>query len=310
MEWLNYHHLLYFWVVAKQGSITRASEDLRLAHPTISAQIHRLEDVLGVKLLRREGRRLVLTDAGRIAFRYADEIFTLGSEFIGAIRGQGTERPLRLVVGVTDVLAKSVVRQLLEPVFHLGVQVRLVCREDRSLDGFIAELAVHGLDLVLADEPAGAGLPIRLFNHVLGESGTTFFAASRLASGLRKRFPRSLNGAPFLLPGTNSAVRRVLEQWFDKQHVSPRIVAEVDDSALIKILGEGGFGVFAAPTVVEKEVCRRHEVKVIGRVDVIRQRFYAISAERRLQHPGVVAICEAARKEIFAAVQRPVPPRH
>ena len=310
MEWLNYHHLLYFWVVAKQGSITRASEDLRLAHPTISAQIHRLEDVLGVKLFRREGRRLVLTDAGRVAFRYADEIFMLGSEFLGAMRGQGAERPLRLVVGVTDALPKSIVRQLLDPVFSMGVQVRLVCREDRSLDGFIAELAVHGLDLVLADAPAGPGLPIRLFNHVLGESGTTFFAARRLASGLSKRFPRSLDGAPFLLPGNSSALRRVLEQWFHKQRVSPRIAAEIDDSALLKIMGESGLGVFAAPTVVEKEVCRRHAVKVIGRVDVIRQRFYAISTERRLQHAGVLAICAAARTELFAAVQKPLPPRH
>ena len=299
MEWLNYHHFLYFWMVAREGSIARAAKELRLAEPTISGQIRRLEEVLGEKLFRREGRRLVLTEVGRVAFRYADEIFPLGREFLETVRGHGTGRPLRLVVGVTDALPKAIVHRLLEPALRLGEPVRLICREDRSLEGFLAELAVHGLDLVLADAPAGPGLPVRLFSHLLGECGTSFFAGGRLAAALRKKFPGVLDGAPFLLPGRNAALRRTLEGWFESQKLRPRIVGEIDDSALVKVFGEMGVGVFAGPSAIEAEVLRRYRLRVIGRVSTIRQRFYAISAERRLSHPAVVAIADAARKVIF-----------
>jgi LysR family transcriptional activator of nhaA len=300
MDWLNYHHLLYFWVVAKEGSIVRASQELHLAHPTISGQIHRLEEVLGTKLLARQGRHLVLTEAGRVAFRYADEIFSLGREFVDTLKGRATGRPLRLVVGVADVLAPSLVRRFLQPAFRLGQEVKVVCRADKSVEEFIAELALHRVDVVIADGPAGPGIPVRAFNHLLGECGTTFLAAAELAASTRRRFPRSLDGAPFLLPGAPSAVRRTLEQWFDAQDVRPKIVAEFDDSALAKDFGQEGIGVFAVPTVIEAEVRRQYRVRVVGRARAVRQQFYAISVERKIKHPAVVAVCETARKDIFA----------
>jgi LysR family transcriptional regulator, transcriptional activator of nhaA len=308
MEWLNYHHLLYFWVVAKEGSIVRASEELHLAHPTISGQIHRLEDVLGVKLFARQGRHLVLTEAGRVAFRYADEIFALGREFVDTLKGRTTGRPLRLVVGVADVLAPSLVRRFLQPAFRLGQEVQVICRADKSVEELIAELALHRVDVVIADGPAGPGIAVRAFNHLLGECGTTFLAADKLAASTRRRFPRSLDGAPFLLPGAPSAVRRTLEQWFDAQGIRPKIVAEFDDSALAKDFGQEGIGVFAVPTVIEAEVRRQYRVRQVGRAPAVRQQFYAISVERKIKHPAVVAVCETARKDIFtggeAAVDR------
>jgi LysR family transcriptional activator of nhaA len=298
MEWLNYHHLLYFWVVAKKGSIARASEELRLAHPTISGQIHRLEEVLGEKLFVRSGRQLQLTEAGRLALHYADEIFSLGQEFVDTLKGRMSGRPMRLVVGVADVLPPSLVRLFLAPAFRLSDLVQVVCRADKSVEEFLAELALHKVDVVLADGPAGPGA-VRAFSHPLGSCGTTFFAAPKLAASTRRNFPKSLDGAPFLLPGAPSAVRRALEQWFDGQGIRPRIVAECDDSALAKDFGEEGMGIFAAPTVIEAEVLHHYAVRAIGRVDAVRQEFFAISVERKIKHPAVVAICEAARQSIF-----------
>ena len=300
MEWLNYHHLLYFWVVAKEGSIVRASEQLRLAHPTISGQIHRLEENLGEKLFARRGRNLVLTEVGRVAFRYADEIFSLGRELIDTLKGRASGKPLRLTVGVADVLPPSLVRRFLDPAFRLGHAVQIVCRADKSVEEFIAELALHRVDVVIADGPAGPGIPIRAFSHLLGECGTTFFAAARLAASTRRKFPRSLDGTPFLLPGAPSAVRRALEQWFNSQDIHPRVVGEFDDSALAKDFGTEGMGIFAAPTVIEAEVRKQYRVRVVGRSDAVRQQFYAISVERKIRHPAVAAVCEAARKDLFA----------
>ena len=257
MEWLNYHHLQYFWVVARQGSIVRASEELHLAHPTISGQIHKLEEVLGEKLFARRGRNLVLTEAGRVAFRYADEIFSLGREFADTLKGRATGRPLRLVVGVADVLPASLVRRFLEPAFRLGQPVRVICRADKSVDEFVAELALHRVDVVLADGPAASGIPVRTFSHRLGECGTSFFAARKLATSLKRRFPGSLDGVPFLLPGAPSTVRRSLEQWLASHDVRPVVVAEFDDSALAKSFGVEGMGVFATPTVIESEVLQQ-----------------------------------------------------
>jgi LysR family transcriptional regulator, transcriptional activator of nhaA len=306
MEWLNYHHLLYFWMVAKEGSIVRASEELRLAHPTISGQIHTLEEVLGEKLLARRGRNLVLTEAGRIAFRYADEIFSLGREFVDTLKGRASGRPLRLVVGVADVLPASLVRRFLEPAFRLAEPIRVVCRADKSVDEFVAELALHRVDVVLADGPASAGIAVRAFSHRLGECGTTFFAAPKLAIPAGRKFPRSLDGMPFLLPGAPSTVRRSLEQWFSSEDIHPNIVAECDDSALAKSFGMEGMGAFAAPSVIEKEVLRQYGVRVIGRSTAIRQQFYAISVERKIKHSAVAAICESARQDIFGDESVPV----
>src|SRR3569623_588024 len=257
MEWLNYHHLLYFWMVAKHGSITRASAELRLAHPTISGQIHRLEEALGEKLFARSGRNLVLTDSGRVAFRYADEIFALGQEFQDALKGRSPGKPLRLVVGVSDVIAKSIVHRILEPAFQLQDKVHVVCREARSPDAFMAELAVHAVDVVLADAPAGAGVPVRAFSHPLGE-------------------------------------------WFQSRGIGPEVIAELDDIALASILGEKGLGVLAAPDVMAKELGKRYGLALVGRAKGIRQRFFALSVERKIKHPAVAAICEVARKKIFA----------
>ena len=300
MEWLNYHHLLYFWVVAKEGSLSRASQELRLAHPTISGQIHRLEEALGEQLFTRQGRNLVLTEVGRVAFRYADEIFSLGREFLDTVKGRASGQPLRLVVGVSDVLPKAMVHRMLEPAFRLAEPVRVICREDRSTEAFLGELAVHAVDVVLADAPAGPGTAVRAFNHLLGESGTTFLAAPQLARSCRQRFPRSLDGVPFLLPGGNSMLRRLLEQWFTAQDIRPQVVGELDDPALAQVFGEAGHGVFAVPSVVEEDVRQRYKVQLVGRAEALQQRFYAISVERKISHPAVIAICDAARRHLFA----------
>ena len=299
MEWLNYHHLQYFWVVAREGSIVRASEELHLAHPTISGQIHKLEEVLGEKLFARRGRNLVLTEAGRVAFRYADEIFSLGREFVDTLKGRASGHPLRLVVGIADVLPASLVRRFLEPAFRLGQPVRVVCRADKSVEEFVAELALHRVDVVIADGPSSPAVPVRAFSHLLGECGTSFFAAPKLASSMKRRFPRSLAGVPFLLPGAPSTVRRSLEQWFIAEDVHPTIVAEFDDSALAKSFGMEGMGVFAAPTVIEREVLHQYAVRVVGRSSAVLQQFYALSVERKIKHPAVVAICKSARQDIF-----------
>jgi LysR family transcriptional regulator, transcriptional activator of nhaA len=299
MEWLNYHHLQYFWMVAKHGSITRASAELRLAHPTISGQIRRLEEVLGEKLFARSGRNLVLTDRGRIAFRYADEIFSLGQELQDSIKGRSTGQPLRLVVGVSDVIAKSMVHRMLEPAFQLRDKVRIICKEARSADAFLGELAVHAVDVVLADAPAGPGTPVRTFSHPLGECGSSFFAAPQLAKACRRGFPRSLDGAQVLLPSADSTFRRALDEWFQSRDIRPEIIAELDDLALASVLGERGLGLLAAPDVIEKELRQRYGLQRVGRAKDIRQRFYAISVERKIKNPAVVAICEVARTKIF-----------
>jgi LysR family transcriptional activator of nhaA len=300
MEWLNYHHLLYFWMVAKEGSIVRAAKELRLAHPTISGQIHRLEEVLGEKLFARKGRDLVLTEAGQVAYRYADEIFSLGREFLDTIKGRPTGRSLRLVVGVSDALAKSVVHRILAPAFPLNEEVRVVCKEDRSIDAFMADLAVHAVDVILANAPAGAGTSVRAFSHPLGECGSVVLAAPALAKSLRRRFPDSLNDAPFLMPGASSTLRRALDEWFNAREMRPKVVAELDDAALATVLGEAELGAFVAPDVVEGEIRRRYKVHLVGRLTEVRQRFYAISLERKIRHPAVAAICELARTHIFA----------
>jgi LysR family transcriptional regulator, transcriptional activator of nhaA len=301
MEWLNYHHLLYFWLVAREGSVTRASKQLRLAHPTVSGQIHQLEENLGEKLFVRHGRNLALTEIGRVAFRYADQIFTLGQELQDVFKGRAVGRqPLRLVVGVSDTIAKSIVHRILEPAFGLEDRVQIVCREDRSTDAFMTDLAEHVVDVVLSDAPAGPGTAVRTFSHPLGECGTSFFAAPKLARSLQRGFPGSLDGAPLILPGSDSTFRRALNEWFSGREIHPQVVAELDDFALASVFGEGGRGVFAAPDVVAAELGQRYTVKLVGKAPQIRQRFYAISGERKLKHPAVVAICEIARKHIFA----------
>ncbi|WP_375770400.1 transcriptional activator NhaR [Archangium gephyra] len=297
MSWLNYHHLLYFWTVARAGSIAKASQELRLAQPTISAQLKLLEESLGHKLFERQGRRLVLTDVGRTVQRYADDIFRLGNELKNVVNGLPSGQQLRFAVGVTDVIPKLVAEQLLQPAFDVSPDIHITCREG-PLPQLLASLALHELDAVIADAPASEPVSIRAFNHLLGKCGVSFFAASRLAH-LAKGFPRSLDAAPMLLPSDSSSVRRSLELWFDAQGIYPLVVGDFDDSALLKAFGQRGHGVFAAPSVIEAEVSRQFNVSVIGRTDDIETCFYAISVERRLRHPAVVAIAETARSGLF-----------
>lgn len=299
MEWLNYQHFFYFWVVAKHGSIASAAKELRLAHPTISEQIHRLEEVLGVHLFEHRRQRLLLTDEGRIALGYAAEIFTQGQEFMDTIHGRPSERPIRLDVGISAALPMGIARRMLEPAFALGRRVQVVCREARSSDAFLKDLATRALDVVLSDAPV-AGSDVPLVNHLLGECGTAFLGDKGLAAKLRRGFPRALGGAPFVLPGRNAALRRCLEQWFEDQHVRPVIVAEVEDSSFVTELGEGGLGVVAVPDLAEDVLGTRSKASLVGRAPELRQQFYAISVERKLKHPAVLAICDTARKKIFA----------
>ena len=269
MEWLNYHHLQYFWVVAREGSIVRASDQLHLTQATISGQIRTLEHVLGEKLFNRVGRNLVLTDIGRTVLRYADEIFTLGRELMDTLKGRPTSRPVRLVVGVADVLPKLIAHRLLEPAFKLFEPIRLICREGKH-DHLIAQLAVHELDVVLTDSPIGPTVKVRAYNHLLGESGVTFFGVAPLAAKCRRGFPRSLNGAPFLLPTDNTTLRQALDQWFEAEGIRPTIMGEFEDSALLKVFGQRGVGLFVAASVIEAEVRRQYGVQVVGRVENVR----------------------------------------
>jgi len=299
MEWLNYHHLLYFWMVAKEGGLAPAAKALHLTHPTLHAQIRALEDRLGEKLLHKKGRKLELTEMGKLVFGYAEEIFGLGRELLDAVKDRPTGRPARLQVGVVDILPKTLVRRLLDPALRLPEPVRLVCTEGKA-DRLLAALSLHELDVVLSDAPVGPGAAVRAYSHVLGECGVTFFASQALASRLEGRFPQCLDGAPVLMPGEGTALRRDLEAWFESKRIRPAVAAEIEDSALATAFGQDGLGVFAAPCAVEQTIVHQHEVEVVGRETGLVQRFYALSVERRLQHPAVVAILEAAREELFA----------
>jgi LysR family transcriptional activator of nhaA len=298
VAWLNYHHLLYFYTVAREGSVARASEALRLAQPTLSGQIRKLEHALDEKLFERRGRGLVLTEMGRVAYRYAEEIFSLGDELRDALRGRPGRRPPRLVVGIADALPKLVAHRLLAA-SRLGERgVQLVLREGKT-DDLLAALASQAFDLVITDAPLPSHLKVRAFNHLLGESEVTWFAAPAIARRYRAGFPKSLDGAPLLLPTDNTAMRRALDQWFEQQQIRPRLIAEIEDSALLKVFGQHGAGIFAAPSVVAEDVMSQYGVRALGVASGVRERFYAITVERRIKHPGTAAIAAAARERLF-----------
>lgn len=299
VDWLNYHHLLYFWTVAKEGGISRAAERLHLAQPTLSSQIKKLETSMGVKLFDRSGRTLKLTDTGQMVYRYADEIFTLGRELTDAVKGRPSDKKLKLTVGVPDVLPKLIVYKLLEPALQIGDGVHLECYEGKLKD-LLADLALHRLDIVLADSPLTPDAHVRAFNHQLGECGVTVFGVDSLARKFRKNFPKSLDNAPMLLPTQNTSLRRYLEQWFDENDMTPEVVHEFEDSAILKVFGQAGQGLFVTPSAVEDHVAKQYSVKVVGRIPEVKERFFAISVERRLKHPAVVAISEAAKNELFS----------
>lgn len=312
MDTLNFHHLRLFWAVAREGNLTRASGKLCLTPQTVSGQIRTLEDALGEKLFRRTGRRLVLTEVGQVVLRHANDIFSIGDELLETLRGQPTGRPLRLAVGVADVVPKLVAHRLIEPALHMDEPTAVICREGPP-EKLLAELAVHRLDVVLLDSPFPRAVRVKAYNHELGRCGVTFMARPDLATRLRERFPRSLDQAPVLLPSKDAVLRRELDDWFKLRRVHPVIVGEFEDSALLKVFGQAGAGFFTVPSVIEDEVIRQYQVQPIGATSDITERFYAISVERRIRHPAVAAICEAARSDLFkvraGGGSHPGPPR-
>jgi LysR family transcriptional activator of nhaA len=299
VEWLNYHHLLYFYTVAREGSVTRASQVLRLAQPTLSGQIRKLEESLDEKLFVREGRHLALTDVGRMVYRYADEIFSLGREMQDALRGRPTNRPAKLFVGISDAVPKLVCHRLLETALELEEPVELVLHEGKTND-LLAALAVQEYDMVLTDAPLGPPVRVKAFNHSLGGCGVGFFGEAALARRHRKGFPKSLDGAPMLLPTSNTSLRHSLDHWFDSVGVRPATIAEIEDTALLKVFGQHGTGIFAAPIVVADEIRKVHGVQLVGSTEAVREEFFAITVERRITHPAVAAIADAARDGLLS----------
>ena len=294
MEWLNYHHLRYFWTVAKEGSLARAAAKLHVSQPSISEQIRELESAFGEKLFQREGRNNKLTDAGQVVFGYAEEIFALGREMLNAVKQRPGAKELRLYVGVADSFPKLVTNEILKPVFSMPQTAHIICREGKMED-LLAQLAAHRLDIVLADEPASSSTNFKTYNHSLGETGTTFCAEKKLAAKLKRNFPQSLNDAPALLPTENTSLRRALETWFREQKVEPRIVAEFEDLALMKAMAAEGRGFIALPSVAINDVVGHYGFQTIGRAEKCRVQFHAITAERRIAHPAVALITSQAR---------------
>ena len=295
MEWLNYHHLHYFWVVAREGSVTKACDILFLSQPTVSGQIRELEKAMKAPLFAKSGRGLVLTETGQAVFRYADDIFALGRELMDVVNGRPVGKPIRLRVGVVDVMPKLIAHLLLEPALRLPEPVRVVCVEGK-LDRLAAELTIHNLDLVLTDAPLPQTVKAKVYTHLLGECGVSIVGVPKLVEAYTSGFPKSLDGAPFLLPTEGAALRRSLDQWFEEHGIRPVIRGEFEDSALLKTFGRSGEGVFAIPATVEEDIRDHYGVRVIGIAKGLRERFYAISVERKLKHPAVVAISETARR--------------
>lgn len=299
MGHLNFKHLRYFWAVAKSGSVARASEQLHLAPHSISGQLRELEASLGVPLFRRVGRGLVLTDAGRRILSYAEEIFALGEELLEVVRDQTASQSIPFAVGIADSVPKTIAYRLVEPALRVGEPIRLICREGR-LNALLADLAVHKLDMVIADRAMPARLNVRGYSHLLGESELAVCASASLARQFPAPFPACLNGAPFLLPGEDAAIRPALERWFESTGVHPRIVGEFDDGALLKAFGKAGTGFFATPAAIADAVSEQYEVSVVGRIETVREQLYAITTERRLTHPAIVAISDGAKQDVFA----------
>lgn len=302
MRWLNYHHLYYFWRVAKQGSVTLASQELRLAQPTVSAQLKQLEATLGITLFDKVGRRLKVSESGQIVYRYAEEIFSLGSELFEVIEGKVAGRSQALKIGVCDVVPKTIAHRIIEPAYEQRPIPRIVCLEDNS-ERLLAALAIQEIELIISDSPIPPTARVKAFNHYLGECGVTLLAARDIADRYRRGFPRSLNGAPFLLPAPPAAVRRELDRWFSESGIMPEIRAEFQDSSLMKIFARSGAGILPLPDLVEKELAAEFGLSVVGRIPKITERFYLISAERKLRHPAVAHICESAQR-LFAAGAR------
>jgi LysR family transcriptional activator of nhaA len=299
VEWLNYHHLRYFWTVARKGGVRKAAEELHVSQPSISAQLRLLEESLGQKLFRRSGRNLVLTETGQLVLNYADEIFSAGRELMNAVKQRPGKHPVRVNIGLTDAFPKLIAFQILRAAFRSEAAVHMICREG-EIGPLVNHLQSHRLDIVLADEPASSALKAKTFNHRLGRSGVTFCAVPSLAAKLRRNFPQSLDGAPALLPTQNMGMRAALETWFDSKAIRPRLVGEFEDSALMEVCSTGGRGFTAVHTVVDRAALKHFGLRVIARVDECGTDFYAITAERRVKHPAAVAITEHAYSSVFA----------
>jgi LysR family transcriptional regulator, transcriptional activator of nhaA len=299
VEWLNYHHLRYFWTVARKGGVRKAAEELHVSQPSISAQLRLLEESLGQKLFRRSGRNLVLTETGQLVLNYADEIFSAGRELMNAVKQRPGKHPVRVNIGLTDAFPKLIAFQILRAAFRFQAAVHMICREG-EIGPLVSHLQAHRLDIVLADEPASSALKAKTFNHKLGRSGVTFCAIPPLAATLRRNFPKSLDGAPALLPTQNMGMRAALETWFDSKGIRPRVVGEFEDSALMEVCSTGGRGFTAVHTVVDRAALKHYGLRVIARVDECGTDFYAITAERRVKHPAAVAITEHAYSSVFA----------
>ena len=298
MRHLNYNHLLYFWTVAREGSIIKATESLHLTPQTISGQLKLLEEAVGEPLFNRVGRGLVLTETGHLVYQYADEIFTLGEELACRVKTGGVVVPALLAVGIVNSIPKLVASRILQPVLHSDLPIRLVCTEG-GLETLLGELAVHSLDLVLSDRPIPAGLSVKAFNHSLGTSAIALFARKGTTRPYEKDFPKSLDKAPVLLPTMDNPIRRALDEWFDAQGITPRLVAEFEDSALMKAFGQAGDGIFPSPAAISKEVEQMYHACQIGPALPVSETYFAISPERKLKHPAVLNIIENARKRLL-----------
>lgn len=299
MEFLNFHHLRYFWTVARKGGVRKAALELGVSQPSISAQLRMLEESLGEKLFQRKGRNLVLTEAGQLALTYADEIFFTGQELMNALKQRPGTRALRLNVGMTDSLSKLIAFEILKPAFQFSRPTHVVCRQ-AEIGPLVNQLHTHHLDLVLADEPASSSLKAKAYNHRLGRSGVTFCALPALADRLRRNFPRSLHGAPALLPSENMGMRMALETWFDAQGVRPLLVGEFEDSTLMEVASAATHGFTAVHTIVDRAALKHYGLKVIAKVDECGSDFYAITGDRRVKHPAAAAITEHAFSNLFA----------
>lgn len=295
MGQLNYQHLQYFWMVAREGSITAASRRLGVTPSTISSQLRQLADQFDQTLFERVGRGLQLTEVGRVAYRYADSIFSTGQELEDFLDGRRRGGPMRLDIGVAHVLPKLVTWHLIAPATQLEARCHIVCREASPRE-LVEELLLHQLDVILSDAPLRGGASVRLFNHLLGESVVSFFASPELAERFASEFPVSLAEADLLLPTTGTEMRRSLDAWFASVGVRPSVVAEFDDLALLKVAGEHGLGVFPVPEVVAEETMVHYGVRRVGVADGVVERFYAVSADRQIEHPAVVAIANRARQ--------------
>lgn len=298
MHEINFHYLRYFWTVAREGSILAACKVLLVSQPTVSAQIKALEKALGQQLFHRRGRRLELTEMGHVALRYADEIFTLGRELADTFRGRPTGRKPRFTVGMADVVPKLIAYRLLAPALRMPEAVELTVLEGKS-NQLLSELAMHELDLVISDAPVGPSVNVRAFSHLLGESTLTLFGPPEKARAARKRFPKSLRSAPFLLPAESSTLRRLVNQWLATQEIAPEVIGQFEDSALIKAFAQAGAGFFFAPTAIAAEVEDQYRVLRVAELQDLSERYYAISIERRIRHPAVLAISDAAKRGLL-----------